>query len=60
MNVLATKNSDIKLKNNLVELQNESPTNDETSVILPLFYDNSKGSFLEELRWTLKDYFRIS
>ena len=60
MNVLATKNSDIKLKNNLVELQNESLANDETSVILPLFYDNSKGSFLEELRWTLKDYFRIS
>ena len=60
MNVLATKNSDIKLKNNHVELQNESPANDETSVILPLFYDNSKGSFLEELRWTLKDYFRIS
>ncbi len=60
MNVLASKNSDIKLKSNFGELQNESPANDESGVILPLFYDNSKGSFLEELRWTLKDFFRIS
>ena len=50
MNVLASKNSDIKLKSNFGELQNELPANDESGVILPLFYDNSKGNFLEELR----------